>query len=237
MALLPQLIEDLADLPEYRRYGRVAGVNGMLIEVGGVPRALAIGGRCDVITQDGRRVQCEVVGFRGGRALLMPFTALEEIGLGCKAELMAGTQAIYPHEAWLGRTINAMGEPVDGKGPLPQGRQAYKLRSAPPSAHARKRVQGKVDLGIRAINTFLTCCRGQRMGSLRPSSGVGKSTLMSMFARYTTADATVIGPADIKAGKCRNSSRTISGRKVSQRSVVVVATSDESPLDRRQAKA
>jgi flagellum-specific ATP synthase len=234
MALLPHLIDELADISECRRYGRVVGVNGMLIEVGGVPRALAIGGRCDVITQDARRVQCEVVGFRGGRALLMPFSALEGIGLGCKAELMAGSLAIYPHEAWLGRVINAMGEPVDGKGPLPQGRLAYKLRNAPPSAHARRRVQGKVDLGVRAINTFLTCCRGQRLGVFA-GSGVGKSSLMSMFARYTTADATVIGLVGERGREVQEFIEDDLGAEGLARSVVVVATSDESPLMRRQA--
>lgn len=234
MALLPQLIDEVAELPEYRRYGRVTSVNGMLLEVGGVQRALAIGGRCDVLAQDGRRVPCEVVGFRGGHALLMPFTTLDGIGLGCKAELVAGSVVIYPHEAWLGRIVNAMGEPIDGKGPLPRGPVAYKLRSAPPPAHARKRVQGKVDLGVRAINTFLTCCRGQRMG-IFAGSGVGKSTLMSMFARYTTADVTVIGLVGERGREVQEFIEDDLGPAGLARSVVVVATSDESPLMRRQA--
>jgi flagellum-specific ATP synthase len=232
--LLPQLIDELGDLAEYRRYGRVTGVSGMLLEVGGVPRALAIGGRCDVIAQDGRRVRCEVVGFRNGRALLMPFSALEGVGLGCKAEIVAGSAVIYPHEAWLGRIVNAMGEPVDGKGPLPQGLVAYKLRNPPPPAHTRKRVQGKVDLGVRAINTFLTCCRGQRMGVFA-GSGVGKSTLMSMFARYTAADATVIGLVGERGREVQEFVEDDLGPEGLARSVVVVATSDESPLMRRQA--
>jgi flagellum-specific ATP synthase len=234
LALLAQLIDELAEIPEYRRYGRVTGVSGMLLEVGGVQRALAIGGRCDVRAQDGRRVPCEVVGFRGGRALLMPFTSLEGIGLGCKAELVAGSVAVYPHEAWLGRILNAMGEPIDGKGPLPQGSVAYKLRSSPPPAHARKRVQGKVDLGVRAINTFLTCCRGQRMGVFA-GSGVGKSTLMSMFARYTKADATVIGLVGERGREVQEFVEDDLGPEGLARSVVVVATSDETPLMRRQA--
>ena len=232
--LLPQLIEELGDIAEYRRYGRVTGVNGMLLEVGGVPRALAIGRRCDVIAQDGRCVPCEVVGFRNGRALLMPFSMLDGVGLGCKAELVAGSALVYPHEAWLGRIVNAMGEPVDGKGPLPHGEVAYKLRNPPPPAHARKRVQGKVDLGVRAINTFLTCCRGQRMG-IFAGSGVGKSTLMSMFARNTTADATVIGLVGERGREVQEFIEDDLGREGLARSVVVVATSDESPLMRRQA--
>ncbi len=234
MALLPQLIEEIAEIPEHRRYGRVTGVSGMLLEVGGVPRVLAIGGRCDVLAQEGRRVPCEVVGFRGGRALLMPFTTLEGIGLGCKAEVVPGAPAIYPHEGWLGRIVNAMGEPIDGKGPLPLGRVPYKLRNAPPPAHARKRVQGKVDLGVRAVNTFLTCCRGQRMGVFA-GSGVGKSTLMSMFARYTAADVTVIGLVGERGREVQEFIEDDLGTEGLARSVVVVATSDESPVMRRQA--
>src|SRR5579862_7103342 len=234
VALLPQLIDELDSIPDHRRYGRVVGISGMLIEIGGVPRSLAIGSRCDVSAQDGRRIPCEAVGFRAGRALLMPFTNLDGVGLGCKAELVAGSAAIHPHEAWLGRVINALGEPIDGKGPLPQGPIAYKLRNPPPPAHARKRVQGKVDLGVRAINTFLTCCRGQRMGVFA-GSGVGKSTLMSMFARFTTADVSVIGLVGERGREVQEFIEDDLAAEGLARSVVVVATSDESPLMRRQA--
>jgi flagellum-specific ATP synthase len=234
LALLSQVTEDIESFPEYRRWGRVAGVNGMLIELGGMPREVTVGSRCDVMTQERRRVACEIVGFRGGRALAMPFTALDGIGLGCRVELATGTPVIYPDESWLGRVINAMGEPIDGKGPLTQGRVAYPLRAAPPPAHARQRVQGKVDLGVRAINTFLTCCRGQRMG-IFAGSGVGKSTVMSMFARYTTADATVIGLVGERGREVQEFIEDDLGAEGLARSIVVVATSDESPLMRRQA--
>ncbi len=234
--VLANLIDEIAQLPEHRRYGRVTGVLGMLLEAGGVPQHVAIGGRCDVLAQDGRRVPCEVVGFRGGRALLMPFGSLDGIGLGCKAEVAAGTGAgmIYPHVGWLGRVINAMGEPIDGKGPLPLGRVGYRLRNSPPPAHMRKRVQGKVDLGVRAINTFLTCCRGQRMG-IFAGSGVGKSVLLSMLARYTASDATVIGLIGERGREVQEFLEDDLGPEGLARSIVVVATSDESPLMRRQA--
>jgi flagellum-specific ATP synthase len=234
LALLAQVTEDIDNFTEYRRWGRVAGVNGMLIEFGGMPHEVTVGSRCDVVTQERRRVACEIVGFRGGRALAMPFTAIDGIGLGCRVELAIGTPVIYPDESWLGRVINAMGEPIDGKGPLIKGRTAYPLRAAPPPAHARQRVQGKVDLGVRAINTFLTCCRGQRMG-IFAGSGVGKSTLMSMFARSTTADATVIGLVGERGREVQEFIADDLGAEGLARSVVVVATSDESPLMRRQA--
>jgi len=81
VGLLDQLAENIENFPEYRRYGRVAGVNGMLLDLGGMPREVAVGSRCEVVTQDRRRVACEIVGFRAGRALAMPFTALDGIGL------------------------------------------------------------------------------------------------------------------------------------------------------------
>jgi flagellum-specific ATP synthase len=234
VALLAQLVEEIAEIPDHRRFGRVVGVGGMLLEIGGVPQALAIGSRCEVSAQEGRRVPCEVVGFRAGRALLLPFTTLDGVGLGCKAELVAGSAVVYPHPAWLGRIVNAFGEPIDGKGPLPVGPVPYKFRHPPPPAHARKRVHGKVDLGVRAINTFLTCCRGQRMG-IFAGSGVGKSTMMSMFARYTTADVTVIGLVGERGREVQEFIEDDLGPEGLARSIVVVATSDESPLMRRQA--
>ncbi len=228
------LLDEISNIPDYRRFGRVSGVMGMLLEVGGLPRHLTVGGHCQVLGRDGRALTCEVVGFRGGKALLLPFGALDWIGLGSKVEMAPRPAAIFPSDAWLGRVVNAMGEPIDGKGPLPQGAAPYPLRARPPAAHARRRVQGKIDLGVRALNTFLTCCRGQRMG-IFSGSGVGKSVLLSMIARYTTADATVIGLVGERGREVQEFLEDDLGPEGLARSVVVVATSDESALMRRQA--
>jgi len=231
---LPNLLSDLAQIPDCRRYGRVTAVLGMLVELGGVPQSLAVGGRCEIVGRYGSRLPCEVIGFRNGRALLLPFGSIDGIGLGCKAEVADAAPVVFPHEAWLGRVVNALGEPIDGKGALPQGRVAYKLRNPPPPAHTRQRVQGKVDLGVRAINTFLTCCRGQRMG-IFAGSGVGKSVLLSMMARYTQADVAVIGLIGERGREVQEFLEDDLGAEGLARSVVVVATGDESPLLRRQA--
>ena len=105
---------------------------------------------------------------------------------------MKGQPAAYPDDKWLGRVINAFGEPLDGGPAIPKGAKAYPLCASPPPAHERERVSGKIDLGVRSINTFITCCRGQRMG-IFSGSGVGKSILMSMLTRHSTADVIILG--------------------------------------------
>ena len=229
-----QLLQEINALPGYAVFGRVTSVLGMMVEVGGVERRLSIGGRCRVITRGGKAVPCEVVGFRSGRALLMPFGTLDDIGLGCRAEVAEGQASIYPTQAWLGRVINALGQPIDGKGPLPTGEVPYLIKAGPPPAHARKRVGAKMDLGVKSINTFLSCCRGQRMG-IFAGSGVGKSVLMSMLAKYTEANISVIGLIGERGREVQEFLEHDLGPDGIARSVVIVATSDEPPLMRRQA--
>ncbi|WP_119459849.1 flagellar protein export ATPase FliI [Rhodospirillaceae bacterium SYSU D60014] len=228
------LLSDLERIPETRFYGRVTAVLGMMVEVAGAERALSIGARCNLVDRSGRRIPCEVVGLRNGRALAMPYGALEGVGLGCKAEAVDVEPVVRPSRAWLGRVVNALGEPIDGKGPLPGGLIACRLRNPPPPAHARQRVAGKLDVGVRAINTFLTCCRGQRMG-IFAGSGVGKSLLLSMLARYTAADVNIIGLIGERGREVQEFIADELGPEGLARSIVVVATSDESPLMRRQA--
>ncbi|MBX7199767.1 MAG: flagellar protein export ATPase FliI [Rhodospirillaceae bacterium] len=230
---ITSLLSELDRLPTHQVFGKVAGVQGLLIEVSGVHH-LSVGDRCNVIARDGRVVVCEVVGFREGRALVMPFGPLEGIGLGCRAEVAEAAPAIYPNESWLGRVVNAMAKPVDGGGPLGAGAQAYPIKAPPPPAHTRKRVGGKLDLGVRALNTFTTSCHGQRMG-IFAGSGVGKSTVLSMMARYTNADVIVVGLVGERGREAREFIEDDLGPEGLARAVVVVSTSDEAPLMRRQA--
>jgi flagellum-specific ATP synthase len=228
------LVAEIERIPERLDYGRVTSVLGMLVEMGGAPSSLSVGDRCEVLARGRAPVSCEVVGFRGGRALMMPFGPLEGVGLGCRAVVGAGQPVIRPHPAWLGRVVNAIGEAIDGKGTLPQGLEAYPLRAAPPSAHKRKRVGGKIDLGVRALNTFLTCCRGQRMG-IFSGSGIGKSVLLAMLSKFTASDDNVIGLIGERGREVQEFIEDNLGEEGLKRTVVVVATSDESPLMRRQA--
>jgi flagellum-specific ATP synthase len=233
-------ITEIGRVQEFRLAGRVVAVLGLLIECAGIDQALSIGARCKIVGQpppgagNAPEVLCEVVGFREQRALLMPFSPMEGIGPGAKVYLLQHAGVMYPHEGWLGRVVNAMGQPVDGKGPLTQGPVPYPLRGIPTPAHERKRVKGKLNLGVRGINTFLTCCRGQRMG-IFAGSGVGKSILMSMFARNSQADVNVIGLIGERGREVQEFIEDDLGEEGLARSVVVIATSDEFPLMRRQA--
>lgn len=232
--MIEQLTREIAGLSDHQVYGRVSGVLGMLVELSGLDRLLTIGSRCNLVGQDGQPIPCEVVGFQHGRAQLLAFGSLDGVGPGCKAVLSQSTPVIRPCGAWLGRVVNALGEPVDGKGPLPAGPQPFKVRRRPPPAHGRKRVGAKIDLGVRTINSFLSCCRGQRMG-IFAGSGVGKSVLLSMMARYTSLEVNVIGLIGERGREVQEWLEDDLGEEGLARSVVVVATSDEPPLMRRQA--
>jgi flagellum-specific ATP synthase len=233
------LVDDIARIQPVRISGTVTAVLGMLIECSGMERMLSVGSRCRVvgglnINGKSAEIMAEVVGFGENKALLMPFDTLEGIGPGAKVYLEESASVVYPSEAWLGRVINAMGEPVDGQGPLPRGAQPYALRSHPPDAHSRTRVKGKLNLGVRAINTFLSCCRGQRMG-IFAGSGVGKSILMSMLARSSQADVNVIGLIGERSRELQEFIEDDLGEEGLKRSVIIVATSSEYALLRRQA--
>ena len=185
-------------------------------------------------TGAGRPIPCEVIGFTGTNAVVMPFAGLEGVRRGCRAVIANAAGQIRPSSAWLGRVINAMAEPIDGKGPLPQGISPVSYRNMPPPAHARKRVGAPLDLGVRALNTFLTCCRGQRLG-IFAGSGVGKSVLLSMLARNVDAAVSVIGLIGERGREVQEFLQEDLGEEGLARSVVVVATSDEPALMRRQA--
>nr|WP_102868876.1 flagellar protein export ATPase FliI [Pseudovibrio exalbescens] len=216
-------------------YGTVEAVRGLLVEVAGPVHEMSIGARVLLeIRENATSVQAEVVGFRDGVALCLPFGGVEGIGHGAKARLISRESIIHPSRSWLGRVVNALGEPIDGKGPLQFGSTPMSLRQSPPAAAERSRVGGPLDVGVRALNTFITCCRGQRMG-IFAGSGVGKSVLMSMLARNAEADVSVIGLIGERGREVQEFIEDDLGPEGLARSVVVVATSDESVLMRRQA--
>jgi flagellum-specific ATP synthase len=227
------LAEQINELDGVEIYGRVVGVRGLMVEVAGPLHVMSVGARV-IIETVGKNIPCEVIGFTGNNALLMPFAPLEGVRRGCRAMVTSVPGAVRPSAGWLGRVVNALGEPIDGKGPLLQGASPCPFRNAPPLAHARRRVGAPLDLGVRALNTFLTCCRGQRLG-IFSGSGVGKSVLLGMLARNVTADVTIIGLVGERGREVQEFLQDDLGAAGLARSVVVVSTSDEPALMRRQA--
>ena len=228
------LLSEIAALSRTQYYGRVRSVQGLLVEVAGPAGAMSVGSRLRISSNLGSEITCEVVGFRNGRALALPFSPLDGVRMGAKAVLEPAVPVVRPSQAWLGRIVNALGEPIDGKGPLVPGPENYPLRASPPPAHRRQRVGGPIDLGVRSLNSFVTCCKGQRMG-IFAGSGVGKSVLLSMIARYTQCDVSVIGLIGERGREVQEFIEDNLGEEGLARSVLVVATSDEAALMRRQA--
>ena len=233
-ALTENILQSIDRMENFSCYGRVSAVQGMFVEVSGLLGQLSIGDRCRITNNRGEKVACEIVSFKDDKILLMPYGNMDGIGINCQVEVLDAKPVIYPHPSWLGRIVNAFGEAIDGKGPLIKGNKPYFIKNSPPPAQFRDRVKGKVDLGIKAVNTFLTICKGQRMG-IFAGSGVGKSTLMSMMARHTDSDISVIGLIGERGREAKEFVEDVLGDEGMKKSVLVLATSDESPLLRRQA--
>ena len=219
-------------------FGRVKSLQGTLILISGLNHIVTIGERL-AIQYDAEKEKInnyclvEVVSFREDCVLALPFGMLDGIGPGLRVRVLNRKPLIYPAETWLGRVVNAFGEPIDDKGFIGKGEER-KVRANPPNAHKRRGLGDKIDLGIRALNCFTTCCQGQRMG-IFAGSGVGKSILMSMIARYSNADVIVIGLVGERGREVQEFLKKDLGEEGLKRSCVVVATSDEPALTRREA--
>lgn len=228
------LKQELQNIQSKKIYGRVKAVQGVMIEIAGPLAAFGIGARLKIERDQSTPIMVEIVGFKEGAALAMPYGNVEGISMGAKAVLHKSTNFISPCTSWLGRVINALGEPIDGKGPLVNGDEAVPLRNAPPPAHERKRVGEPLDLGVKAMNCFTTCCIGQRLG-IFAGSGVGKSVLMAMLTKNAAADVFVIGLIGERGREVQEFIEDNLGEEGLKRTIVVVATSDEAALMRRQA--
>jgi len=228
------LVSAIEAIDDVEVFGRVKSVQGLLVEIVGPVRELRVGGRVLIETAHDGELAAEIIGFKDGHALCLPFGQLTGVRLGCKAVFQRNDGAAFPAMSWLGRVVNAEGEPIDGKGPLARGGVPYPLRQSPLAAHDRVRVGEPIDLGVRVLNTFTTVCEGQRLG-IFAGSGVGKSVLMSMLARNTDVDVAVIGLIGERGREVHEFIQEYLGEAGIERAVVVVATSDEAALMRRQA--
>jgi flagellum-specific ATP synthase len=226
-------LETLAALSPDTRFGRVIGVRGALIEVDGLAGAARIGSRV-AICAGNAAIEAEVTGLDRHLAHCLPFGDIQGLSTGARVDLKAGQFELHPSNAWLGRTIDGLGRPVDGLGPLPRGRLGRAIRASPLPAARRARVGDRIETGVRALDLFAPLCRGQRLG-LFAGSGVGKSVLLSMLARWTECDVAVIGLVGERGREVQEFIQDDLGDAGLARSIVIVATSDEPALMRRQA--
>jgi flagellum-specific ATP synthase len=227
-------MHDLQRIDPILHFGRVQSLIGPLLEVISPTQQAVIGTQCHIHTTNQRKIPGEVIGFRNNLYLVMPFENIVGVGPGSRVDFTATAAVIYPHHSWLGRVLNARAIPIDDDRPLVYGHAAYSLKASPPAATTRRLVEKRLDMGVRAINTFLTCCQGQRMG-IFSASGIGKSILLSQLARFTQADMIIIGLIGERGREVREFIDKHLGAEGLRKSIVIAATSDESALMRRQA--
>ena len=219
--------------------GRVTSVSALAADIEGLSGQLAIGDRLSLAVRDGSQVCAEVVGFRGTRARTLAFGDLNGIGVGAPAVVDLGTgtgpatSQLHIGDGWLGRVVDPLGNPLDGLGFLGNG-VARPVRADPPQAATRSRLGKRVSLGVRALDLFATCRSGQRLG-LFAGSGVGKSTMMAMMAQQADCDIIVFALVGERGRELREFIEDDLGPEGLARSAVVVATSDQPPLMRREA--
>ena len=233
--------------------GRLTRINGLVIEASGLK--LPLGSTCHIIPGSGAPIEAEVVGFSGEKLYLMPSDDVFGLAPGAR---VVPFEAVSPHPhvnqpkflkrraidrakqvpvggELLGRVLDSVGRPLDGKGPLITN-HARSLQSRPINPMSRAAIEHPLDVGIRAINALLTVGRGQRMG-LFAGSGVGKSVLLGMMARYTEAEVIVVGLIGERGREVKEFIEQILGEEGMRRSVVVAAPADNGPLMRLQGAA
>lgn len=222
---------EIAAIGRTRSLGRISEIGRGTVEAVGLSTRAALGDRVRLHLLDGRRLDGEILALRAQAVTILPDGSAEGITIGASVELL-GPIGLAPDNSWKGRIIDPFGAPLDGhplmRGPLERG-----LRSPPPMAAQRKRLGERLETGLAAFNTLLPIVRGQRIG-LFAGSGVGKSSLLAKFAQGVCADVVVIALIGERGRELREFVETVLGPKGMARSVIVAATSDQSPLVRRR---
>ncbi|MEG0752310.1 MAG: flagellar protein export ATPase FliI [Angelakisella sp.] len=217
---------NMADL--YTHKGKIDKIVGMTVEATGPP--CNIGDICKIEVDDSRVVLAESVGFQDNKVLLMPYEDIDGIGQGSAVTTTGAKLTINICDALIGRIVNALGEPIDGKGPIPAG-ASYSINGTPSNPMERPRIDTPIEMGVKAIDGFLTIGKGQRMG-IFAGSGVGKSTLMGMLARNVKADINVIALVGERGREVVEFISRDLGPEGLKRSVLVIETSDQPAMMR-----
>jgi flagellum-specific ATP synthase len=214
------------------QYGVVSQVVGLIIESEGP--GVELGEICHIHPKGtGPPIEAEVVGFRRKQILLMPMGELHGVSPGSLVRPTRRAMRVKVGPDLLGRVFDGLGRPLDNQGPL-AGNSYYPIHNQPPNPLTRRRITEPLSVGVKAIDALLTCGKGQRLG-IFAGSGVGKSTLLGMMARYTSADVNVIALVGERGREVRDFLEGCLGQAALKRSVVVIATSDQAPLIRLKA--
>ena len=229
--ILAPYLRQLASRPTWRWCGRVVEANAQTVEAEGP--LCTVGECCEIIDGEGKRHRAEVIGFRGQRVLAMPLTATQGIRFGDAVLAMGVTPGVSVGGEMEGRILDALGSPLDGL-PVPRAVEMWPLDGTVPHPMERESIREPLQTGIRVLDGMLTVGRGQRIG-IFGGSGVGKSTLIGMMARNTAADLTVVGLVGERGREVREFVEDSLGEEGRKRSVVLVSTSDQSPLQRMRA--
>ena len=216
----------------FTRLGKVVNVVGLTIESNGPDAKLDDLCRIIVDKDENRFIMAEVIGFKDGKTLLMPFETTEGIGSGCIVENMGYPLSVSVGEDMLGLTLDGLGRPIDGSEYI--GTDTYRIDAPSPDPLSREIITEPLPLGVKAVDGLITLGKGQRIG-IFAGSGVGKSTLLGMFARNTKADINVIALIGERGREVREFIERDLGEEGMKRSVLVVATSDKPALVRRKA--
>ncbi len=215
----------------YTRMGKIEKVVGSTVESTGP--AGNIGDVCRICLADGREVLAEMVGFKESRVLLMPYEDTEGIGFGAKVINTGRKLEMNVCDELIGRTVDALGRPMDGGPPIPDRGIHYSVVGEPSNPMERPRIDTPIQMGVKAIDGFITIGKGQRMG-IFAGSGVGKSTLMGMLARNVKADVNVISLVGERGREVVEFLERDLGEEGKARSVVVCATSDQPAMLRNK---
>jgi flagellum-specific ATP synthase len=227
-----QMYKEFESSTPYQNIGKVLASHGMLFEAT-LPRAV-MGCCVEFLTQSGNTCLGEVVGINGDRCKVMPYDDLPGINSETKIYLKDLTTTVRISHGMLGRVVDFQGEPMDGKGPIEGPCEVRSIFGEPINPLDRPPIREPLDTGINAINSFITAGKGQRL-AIMAGSGVGKSTLMGMIAQNTTADINVIALIGERGREVLEFIESDLGPEGLKRSVIVVATSDKSPLIRAKA--
>jgi flagellum-specific ATP synthase len=225
------LIEHIATIPTFKKYGRVKRVVGLMIESQG-PES-SVGEVCYIhINSRGtqRIIQAEVVGFNNDLVILMPFTNMQDISPGSLVEATTKPLEIKVGPSLIGKVVDSLGQPING-GKLPKGLNTTFTEQDPPNPLSRPPINEKIEVGVKAIDSMLTVGKGQRVG-IFAGSGVGKSTLLGMIARNTNADINVIALIGERGREVREFIERDLGEEGLKKTIVVAATSDQPALMR-----